>query len=121
MSSDFEAAHIPGAWWISRGWIELKLPERLPDCSQAITLTCPDDRNSVLAAQALTRIGYTDVTVLRGGVREWASEGHRTELGLDRCLVEPNDVVLSPSIRGNKEDMQRYLDWETKLKNGVLE
>jgi len=30
-------------------------------------------------------------------------------------LVEPNDVVLSPSITGNKEDMRRYLDWEVKL------
>jgi len=31
-------------------------------------------------------------------------------------LVEPNDVVLSPSIHGSKEDMQRYLDWELTLK-----
>jgi hypothetical protein len=30
---------------------------------------------------------------------------------------ETNDVVLSPSIKGNKEDMQRYLDWELKLKH----
>jgi hypothetical protein len=22
---------------------------------------------------------------------------------------------LSPSVRGNKEDMQRYLEWELKL------
>jgi hypothetical protein len=29
--------------------------------------------------------------------------------------MPPNDVVLSPSIRGSREDMQRYLDWETKL------
>jgi hypothetical protein len=29
--------------------------------------------------------------------------------------MQPNDVVLSPSIRGTKEDMQRYLDWELRL------
>jgi rhodanese-related sulfurtransferase len=114
-SSDFEAAHIPGAHWISRGWLEIKLSEQFPDRSQSIFLTCPDDRNSVLAAQALRRIGYTNVTVLERGVREWASRGHRTEAGLNRCLVEANDVVLSPSIRGNKEEMQRYLEWEVKL------
>jgi rhodanese-related sulfurtransferase len=114
-SVDFEAAHVPGAYWISRGWIELKLPERFPERSQPIILTCPDDRNSVLAAQALSSIGYTDVAVLRGGVRAWAKNGHRTETGLDLCLVEANDVVLSPSIRGSKEEMQRYLDWEVKL------
>ncbi|HEX9147193.1 MAG TPA: rhodanese-like domain-containing protein [Candidatus Binatia bacterium] len=117
-SLDFEAAHIPGAWWISRGWLELKLPERFPDRSQPIVLTCRDGRNSVLAAQALGGIGYTDVAVLRGGLGAWASNRHGTETGLDRCLVEANDIVLSPSIRGNKEEMQRYLEWELKLTGG---
>ena len=32
-------------------------------------------------------------------------------------LAPANDVVLSPSIRGNKEDMQKYLDWELTLKH----
>ena len=45
----------------------------------------------------------------------WLAAGLPVEKGLDACLVEPNDVVLSPSIRGNKEDMLRYLEWETKL------
>ena len=111
----FEAAHIAGAWWISRGWIELKLPGRFPDRSQAIVLTCPDERNSVLAAQALRGLGFTNVAVLRGGLRAWVANGHRTETGLDRCLVEANDIVLSPSIQGDKEAMKRYLDWEVKL------
>ena len=119
-SLDFESAHIPGAWWISRGWLDLKLPERFSDRNQAIVLTCPDGRNAVLAAQALERGGYTDVAVLRGGVRVWVSGGRETETGLDRCLVEANDVVLSPSIRGNKEEMRRYLEWEVRLKNGVV-
>ncbi|MGE5304592.1 MAG: rhodanese-like domain-containing protein [Alphaproteobacteria bacterium] len=117
-SPEFQAAHIPGAWWISRGWIEIKLPERFPDRSHAIVLTCTDDRNAILAAQALGGIGYTDVAVLRGGVRAWSKNGHRTETGLERCLVEANDVVLSPSIRGDKEAMRRYLDWEVKLTGG---
>lgn len=114
-SLEFEAAHVPGAYWIARGWIEIKLPERFPDRSQEFVLTCPDDRNAVLAAQALSGIGYAEVAVLRGGVRAWAKNGHRTETGLKQCLVEANDVVLSPSIRGNKEDMQRYLNWEVEL------
>jgi len=120
-SRDFEAAHIPGAYWISRGWIELKLPEHFSDRNQPVVLTCPDGTNSVFAAQTLRRNGYTDVAVLHGGIQAWASGGKRTETGLDRCLVNPNDVVLSPSIRGNKEEMRRYLEWEVKLKNGVLE
>jgi 3-mercaptopyruvate sulfurtransferase SseA len=55
--------------------------------------------------------------VLDGGVRAWSSAGYHTGSGLVDCLVAPNDVVLSPSIRGSKEDMQKYLDWELKLKH----
>ena len=114
-SMDFEAAHIPGARWISRGWIDIKLPEQFPDRSQPVITTCPNGRNSVLAAAALAEIGYTEVSVLDGGMRAWTAAGYRTEKGLDSRLVEPNDVVLSPSVRGNKEAMKRYLEWEVKL------
>jgi len=114
-SLEFESAHVPGAQWISRGWIELKFPEKFPDRAQPIVLSCPDEEQSVFAALALMEIGYTNISVLDGGVQAWSAAGFPTERGLTGCLVSPNDVVLSPSIRGTKEDMQRYLDWELKL------
>jgi len=114
-SLDFDAAHIPGAKWISRGWLEIEIPRRFPDRGQAIVLTCSDGAQSIFGARALRRIGYVDVAVLSGGVRAWKAAGLPAETGLDARLVEANDVVLSPSIRGSREDMQRYLDWETKL------
>jgi rhodanese-related sulfurtransferase len=114
-SLDFEAAHISGANWISRGWLEIEIPRRFPDRRQGIVLTCIDGVQSIFAALALQRIGYVDVAVLSGGIRAWQAAGLPTETGLDARLVEANDVVLSPSIRGSREDMQRYLDWETKL------
>ncbi|MGH7871950.1 MAG: rhodanese-like domain-containing protein [Candidatus Binatia bacterium] len=114
-SPEFEAAHVPRAQWISRGWLELELPEQFPDREQPIILTCPDGQSSALAAQTLQDLGYANVSVLNGGVRAWLAAGLPIEKGLYACLVEPNDVVLSPSIRGNKEDMLRYLEWETKL------
>jgi rhodanese-related sulfurtransferase len=115
-SLEFERAHFPGARWISRGWIDIKLPEQFPDRGQPVILTCPDGQQSTFAARSLAEIGYTEVFVLDGGVSAWSAAGFETEQGIDSCLVEPNDVVLSPSIRGNKEDMQKYLDWELKLK-----
>ncbi|HMF49404.1 MAG TPA: rhodanese-like domain-containing protein, partial [Candidatus Saccharimonadales bacterium] len=114
-SLEFEAAHVPQAEWISRGWLDLELPEQFPDRNRPIFLSCPDGRSSVLAAQTLADLGYVDVAVLNGGMQAWLAAGLPVEKGLDACLVEPNDVVLSPSIRGNKEDMLRYLKWETKL------
>jgi rhodanese-related sulfurtransferase len=114
-SLDFEAAHVPGAAWISRGWIELALPEQFPDRRRPIVLTCPDERHSVLAARALAALEYLEVAVLAGGVDAWKAAGYPTEGGLERCLLEPNDAVLSPSIRGSREEMQHYLEWETNL------
>ncbi|HEX6437959.1 MAG TPA: rhodanese-like domain-containing protein [Candidatus Binatia bacterium] len=115
-SLDFETSHIPGAKWISRGWLELKLPELYPDRNQPMVIACRDGRQSLLAALTLGELAYSDVVVLDGGVSAWSAAGFHTQQGLDGCLVEPNDVVLSPSIRGTKEDMQRYLDWELQLK-----
>ena len=115
-SLEFDSAHISTARWISRGWIDLKLPELFSDRTQPIVLTCADGQQSIFAARALSALGYADVSVLDGGVRAWTAAGHSTESGLKDCLVATNDVVLSPSIRGSKEDMQKYLDWELQLK-----
>ncbi|HEX2473103.1 MAG TPA: rhodanese-like domain-containing protein, partial [Lacipirellulaceae bacterium] len=71
-SLDFETTHVAGAKWISRGWVDVKLPELFPDRNQTIVLTCPDGQQSTLAAQTLTEIGYTHVSVLDGGVQAWS-------------------------------------------------
>ncbi len=114
-SLDFEAAHLPGSKWISRGWLELKLPTRLSNRAQPIVLSCRDGQSSILAAQTLLEMGYKEIFVLDGGIQTWARAGHPIERGLDSCPVEPNDVVVSPSVKGDKEAMLRYLEWETKL------
>ena len=114
-SSDFEAAHLPGSQWMSRGWLELKLRHFLTHPARPIMLSCANGQSSTLAARTLAELGYKEVFVLDGGVHAWSRAGYRTLIGLDGCLVEPNDVVLSPSIKGDKEAMRRYLEWELKL------
>jgi rhodanese-related sulfurtransferase len=114
-SLDFEAMHLSGACWMPRGWLELKFPQHCADRAQPIVLTCADWRQSVFAAATLAGMGYKNVAVLAGGVRAWAKVGFPVATGVEGCLIERNDVVLSPSIRGSKEDMRRYLDWELTL------
>jgi rhodanese-related sulfurtransferase len=114
-SSDFQAAHLPGSRWMSRGWLELKLPSFLTDLAHPVVLSCPDGRSSLLAARSLAEMGYKEVSVLDGGVQSWTRAGHPALSGPDGCLVEPDDVVLSPSLKGDKEAMRRYLDWEVRL------
>jgi rhodanese-related sulfurtransferase len=114
-SLDYKTAHLPGAQWISRGWLESILPNHLPDKNSSLLVTCPDGRQSVFAAHALAALGYANVCVLEGGVGAWHAAGFETETGLTSCWSEPNDVVVSPSITGDQEAMQRYLDWEVNL------
>jgi rhodanese-related sulfurtransferase len=114
-SADFAAAHLPGSKWISRGWLELKLTSLWTDKAQPIVLSCRDGQSSILAARTLAEMGYKEIFVLDGGVQMWERAGYPTERGLESCLVEPNDVVLSPSVKGDKEAMRRYLEWEIKL------
>jgi len=114
-SADFAVKHLPGSKWISRGWLEIKLPSSCADKAQPIVLACRDGQISVLAVKTLAEMGYKEVFVLNGGVQMWERAGYPIETGLDACLVEPNDVVLSPSVKGDKEAMRRYLDWEIKL------
>lgn len=116
-SLEFESGHVAGARWISRGWLDLKLPESISNRAQPIVLTCQDGVQSALAAPMLAEAGYQDVTVLDGGMGAWIAAGEKVDVGLSGCLVETNDVVLSPSIRGSKEDMENYLNWELKLKH----
>ncbi len=57
------------------------------------------------------------LTCADGRLRSWAAAEFATAAGLTDCLVVANDVVLSPSIRGSKSDMENYLKWELKLKH----
>jgi rhodanese-related sulfurtransferase len=115
-SNAYKAAHLAGAHWTSRGGLERKLPEFVADNSASILITCPNGQHSVLAARTLRELGYANVAVLEGGVNAWRTAGYRTETGMTSCWSEANDVVLSPSITGDKQAMQQYLDWEVRLK-----
>jgi rhodanese-related sulfurtransferase len=114
-SLDYAAGHLPGAKWLSRGWLEIKCADRFPDKGQPILLSCADGRHSTLAGRALSELGYRNAFVLEGGMSAWTRAGYATEDGLTDCLAEPNDVVVSPSVKGDKEEMERYLQWELKL------
>jgi rhodanese-related sulfurtransferase len=114
-STEYKAAHVPGAHWLPRGWLEERLPRYVPNKDSPLLITCADDRQSVFAARTLASIGYTNVFVLDGGVRGWRAAGYGVESGMTSSWAEVNDVVLSPSIAGDRDAMQRYLDWEVNL------
>jgi rhodanese-related sulfurtransferase len=114
-SAAYARGHVPGSKWLSRGWLELKVPNLFPDRDRLLVVACPDERQSVLAAKTLQGLGYTKVFVLKGGTESWMREGRPTESGLADALVEPNDVVVPASQSGDRNAMLRYLNWESEL------
>jgi len=114
-SSDrFAAGHVPGAHWLPRGWLELRIVEVAPSASTAIVVTDDDGHDAVLAAATLLELGYTDVAALAGGTEAWQREGRAVEQGLAGVMRTPDDVVPAGPDR-SFADMINYLRWEERL------
>jgi len=73
--SEWAAGHAAGAVHIGKGVIERDIEEKVPDKNAEIILYCGGGFRSVLAADALQKMGYTNVTSMAGGWREWKAIG----------------------------------------------
>lgn len=71
--SEYEEGHIPGAIVIPHTEIEAKAPEMLPDKDKLILVYCRSGRRSKIAAEALVKLGYTNVKEF-GGIIDWPYE-----------------------------------------------
>ena len=113
-SDRFAAGHVPGARWIPRGWLELRVAEVAKDPDLPIVVTDDNGDDAVLAAATLGEMGYRDVSALAGGTAAWREEGRPLELGLTGVLRPPDDVVPAGPDR-SYADMINYLRWEERL------
>jgi rhodanese-related sulfurtransferase len=76
---EFAAGHILGAVHIGKGVIERDIEAKVPDPATPMVLYCGGGFRSALAAEALQKIGYTNVVSMDGGWREWNQKGYATE------------------------------------------
>ncbi len=113
-SDRFAAGHVPGARWVPRGWLELRVGEIVPDPAAPVVVTDDDGDAAALAAAALLELAYKDVAVLAGGTEAWRREGRPVETGLSGVLRAPDDVVVFGPDR-SYADMINYLRWEERL------
>jgi rhodanese-related sulfurtransferase len=80
---EYNASHIPGFSSVPRRLIEFRL-QRLVPCADVPVVICDDDgQRAALAAETLEKMGYTNVAHVAGGISRWASEGLRTEWGMN--------------------------------------
>ncbi len=72
-----EVAHgyPAGAEPIVRGFLELRIEDKVADAATPILVMCAGGTRSLLAADDLRRLGYDDVRSVAGGFDRWTREG----------------------------------------------
>ena len=80
-----ESGTVPGARNIPRGVLEIKADTELPmkdpqlqDRNQKVIVACGAGGQAALSAKALKDMGFTDVSIIDGGVRGWKEAGFET-------------------------------------------
>src|SRR5262245_7510456 len=67
--------HIPGAVYIPRGYLELRVEEKVPDRSADVVVYCAGGTRSAFGAKSLQELGYKNVTSMAGGFGKWKESG----------------------------------------------
>lgn len=78
-AAEWQTGHLPNAQHLSRGLLEPNIESAIPDPNAEIILYCGGGGRSALAAFSLQKMGYTHVTSLAGGFKQWKSEGRKVE------------------------------------------
>jgi len=85
--AEWEKAHIPGALLAPRGMLEWYADPNTPYAKPELTtrreariiVACASGGRSMLAAQTLKSMGYTNVVNMAGGFNEWSKQGFSVE------------------------------------------
>ncbi len=75
-SDEYEQGAIATAKLLPRGLLEGAIDKHIDDPGEKIVVYCAGGARSALAAQTLTRMGYSNVSSLQGGFGRWKSDGH---------------------------------------------
>ncbi len=70
-ADEFRQGHLPGAAFIPRGFLELRIEEAVPDRDQEVILYCAGGSRSLFAAHNLQELGYRNVRSMAGGFQRW--------------------------------------------------
>jgi len=67
--------HIPGAIYIPRGFLELRIEDKVPDKSKEVVVYCAGGTRSAFGAKSLQELGYENVVSMIGGFGKWKETG----------------------------------------------
>ena len=73
---EFDAGHLPNAMHVSRGLLEFKIGNVIPNKNAAIILYCRTDARSALATHVLNQMGYVNAKNMAGAFKAWGMAGY---------------------------------------------
>jgi len=74
--SEYAQGHVPGSIHLSKGIIERDIESVIPDPDTEVYLLCGGGFRSALAADNLSKMGYSRVVSVDGGWRAWTAAGY---------------------------------------------
>jgi glyoxylase-like metal-dependent hydrolase (beta-lactamase superfamily II)/rhodanese-related sulfurtransferase len=77
----YESGHVPGAYHLPRGQLELRVNEELKDPTRRILVCCEFGRISTLATATLRTMGFCGAVALDGGIKAWREAGYPLTVG----------------------------------------
>ena len=77
--NEWTAGHATGAVHLSKGVIERDIESKVPQKDAKLVLYCGSGSRSALAADALMKMGYSNVFSLAGGIGAYKTAGLPTE------------------------------------------
>ena len=92
--AEWEKGHIPGAVLAPRGMLEWYADPSTPYAKPELTtkrdahiiIACASGGRSILAAETLKKMGYTNVVNMTGGFNEWSKQGLPVEVSMNGMI-----------------------------------
>ncbi len=111
--AEFSTMHIPGSINVPRGILEQScewnydetVPELANGRDQPVMVICRSGKRSVLAADVMLRMGFTNAVSLKLGVQGWNdSELPLQDINGKRMNPDQADVLLASHLRAEQRD-----------------
>lgn len=127
LSADsYEAEHVPGAvnLCVYETAFTDKVKEVFPDQNTALTICgyCDSTREADVAVERLKEAGYSNVTVMAGGLEKWKAGGGRTEGNGEASVATDGRLDVDASfIHWTGRNLFNFHTGALKLKEGFVD
>ena len=95
-AGEYNSTHIIDSSLIPRRHLESQMSAAVPVKGCHVVICDDDGRRAGLAAETLERMGYSNVSVLDGGINQWSTQDFPTEWGsnvISKAFGEKMEVV----------------------------